>query len=147
MEPLALALALGRWLLLALMGLFLWQLYRLIARDLVQSESWGGAPGPVGWQLRAVRGEGQTAPGRTFRLDGPLLLGRADDSQIVVSDPLCSGHHARFDADGNGPWVEDLGSTNGTWLDGSRLAPGEPVRLRAGMRIACGSIRFVVEGS
>jgi len=140
-----LALALGRWLFLALLGLFLWQLYRQIARDLERSGP-AEAPLPAGpLRLVALAGEGMCAPGRSYPLDAALTLGRADDNSLTIGDPFCSGRHARIDADADGPWIEDLGSTNGTWLDGERLAAHQPVRLRPGMRLDFGATKLRVE--
>lgn len=140
-----LALAIGRWLFLGLLGLFLWQLYRQIARDLERSAPGEQPAGSRPWRLVCEAGEGMCAPGRSYPLDAPLSLGRADDNAIVIGDPFCSGHHARLDADADGPWIVDLGSTNGTWLDGQRIAAHEPVRLRAGMRLDFGATRLRVE--
>ena len=74
--------------------------------------------------------------GTTVRLgEAPVTLGRAQDCTIVLDDDYASSRHARiFPRDGQW-WVEDLGSTNGTYLDRSRLTspttvpPGVPVRV------------------
>lgn len=140
-----LALAIGRWLFLALLGLFLYQLYRQITRDLAASGP-GETPqqrGPL--VLRALAGEGMCAPGRTYPLDAPLSIGRADDNALIIADPFCSGRHARIDGDADGPWIEDLGSTNGTWLDGRRLDAHQPMRLKEGMRLDFGATKLRVE--
>lgn len=140
-----LALAIGRWLFLALLGLFLYQLYRQIARDLETSGP-HEQPRPRGpLVLRALAGEGMCAPGRTYPLDAPLSIGRGDDNALIIGDPFCSGHHARIDADVDGPWIEDLGSTNGTWLDGRRLEAHQAVRLQDGMRLDFGATKLRVE--
>lgn len=50
-----------------------------------------------------------------------LLLGREADNDLVINDPEVSRKHARFTLDGDSFWVEDLGSTNGTFINGKRL--------------------------
>jgi FHA domain len=74
--------------------------------------------------------------GTRIRLtDAPILLGRANDSTLVLTDDYASTRHARLSLQ-DGVWVvEDLGSTNGTYL-GSRkldgpmpLQPGVPLRI------------------
>jgi pSer/pThr/pTyr-binding forkhead associated (FHA) protein len=67
--------------------------------------------------------------------EAPVTLGRAQDCTIVLDDDYASSRHARiFPRDGQW-WVEDLGSTNGTYLDRIRLTspttvpPGVPVRV------------------
>ena len=76
--------------------------------------------------------------GRTYRLGpGRLLVGRADDSDIVINAEGVSRRHALLMCRGNGAVVlEDLGSTNGTLIDGKRQ---DIARLRGGERLQFGS--------
>lgn len=75
--------------------------------------------------------------GTTVALQGQTIsLGRAHDSTIVLDDDYASSRHARIYPDRDGQWiVEDLGSTNGTYLDRTRLTtptpipPGAPIRI------------------
>jgi FHA domain len=65
-----------------------------------------------------------------------ITLGRAHDSTIVLDDDFASSHHARIYPDANGQWiVEDLGSTNGTYLDRTKLNAPTPVPLGVPIRI------------
>jgi hypothetical protein len=66
--------------------------------------------------------------GTTVKLgDAPVTLGRADDSTLVLTDDYASSRHARL-VPGDGAWtVEDLGSTNGTYLGGSKVTRPMPV--------------------
>ena len=63
---------------------------------------------------------------------GPVLLGRAPDCTVTLQDDYCSGHHARLFPQGSRWFLEDLGSTNGTFVGDqhlsrtARLEPGEP---------------------
>lgn len=67
--------------------------------------------------------------------NAPITIGRAEDSTLVLGDDYVSTHHARFVPRGDQWLVEDLGSTNGTYLDrtkvtGPTLVPlGMPVRI------------------
>ncbi|MHC3470222.1 FHA domain-containing protein FhaB/FipA [Streptomyces sp. 7R007] len=78
-----------------------------------------------------------TLTGTTVALQGQTItLGRAHDSTIVLDDDYASSRHARIYPDRDGNWiVEDLGSTNGTYLDRSRLTTPTPVPLGAPIRI------------
>ncbi|ANH92459.1 MULTISPECIES: FHA domain-containing protein [unclassified Streptomyces] len=78
-----------------------------------------------------------TLTGTTVALQGQTItLGRAHDSTIVLDDDYASSRHARIYPDQNGQWiVEDLGSTNGTYLDRSRLTTPTPIPLGAPIRI------------
>ena len=71
----------------------------------------------------------------------PVTIGRAPDNTLVIDDDYVSSHHARVYL-ANGGWVvEDLGSTNGTFVGQSRLA--KPVSVLPGARIRLG--RTVLE--
>ncbi|TWV45315.1 FHA domain-containing protein [Streptomyces misionensis] len=78
-----------------------------------------------------------TLAGTTVALQGQTItLGRAHDSTIVLDDDYASSRHARIYPDQGGQWiVEDLGSTNGTYLDRSRLTTPTPIPLGAPIRI------------
>lgn len=64
-----------------------------------------------------------------------ITLGRAPDSTLVIDDDYASSRHARIYPSDDGWIVEDLGSTNGTWIDRTRitsptvLPPGVPLRI------------------
>ncbi|OEV13529.1 FHA domain-containing protein FhaB/FipA [Streptomyces nanshensis] len=94
------------------------------------------------------RGGGRNAPsklvvtegsltGTTVALQGQTItLGRAHDSTIVLDDDYASSRHARIYPDRDGQWiVEDLGSTNGTYLDRTRLTTPTPIQPGAPIRI------------
>ena len=74
--------------------------------------------------------------GTTVTLDGsPVTLGRAHDSTLVLTDDYASNKHARLTA-GDGAWLlEDLGSTNGTYLGQSKVTGQTPVPLGTPIRI------------
>jgi pSer/pThr/pTyr-binding forkhead associated (FHA) protein len=74
--------------------------------------------------------------GTTVRLgDQPVTLGRSQDSTIVLDDDYVSSRHARF-FPRDGQWlVEDLGSTNGTYLDRTKVTSPTPVKIGMPIRI------------
>lgn len=74
--------------------------------------------------------------GTTIRLsEAPVTLGRADDSTLVLTDDYASSRHARL-VPGDGTWlVEDLGSTNGTYLGTAKVVRPTPVPLGQPIRI------------
>lgn len=57
----------------------------------------------------------------------PITLGRSGDNTVVLEDDFASGHHARFVPSGGHWYVEDLGSTNGTFIGEQRLTSPVPV--------------------
>ncbi|MFJ3226207.1 FHA domain-containing protein [Streptomyces sp. NPDC086783] len=96
----------------------------------------GGGRQRRGAPTKLVVSEG-TLTGTTVALQGQTItLGRAHDSTIVLDDDYASSRHARIYPDRDGQWiVEDLGSTNGTYLDRARLTTPTPVPLGAPIRI------------
>lgn len=95
----------------------------------------------------------RSAPVTLVVLEGPLagttlalhasavLIGRAPSCTLVVDDDFASGRHARIFPHDRGWYVEDLGSTNGTWLGATRVT--EPLPVPLGERIKIG--RTIIE--
>ncbi|MBP2412669.1 pSer/pThr/pTyr-binding forkhead associated (FHA) protein [Arthrobacter stackebrandtii] len=74
--------------------------------------------------------------GTTLELAGiPILLGRAQEATLVLEDDYASGRHARLFPQGTRWFIEDLGSTNGTFLGGNALTRTLPVELGVPVRI------------
>jgi pSer/pThr/pTyr-binding forkhead associated (FHA) protein len=147
-----LAIQLMRFGFLALLWLFIYAMVRVIRAELRTS---GGPRVQVSGKPRKPR-RAQTAeprPGRgalshlnviegslagtRIALTGkPILIGRANDSTLVLTDDYASTRHARI-SETNGVWyLEDLGSTNGTYVGQSKVEG--PVPLEAGVAIRIG---------
>jgi Zn-dependent protease len=112
-------------------------------RQLERGASWCGSCGtPLA---------GATAPLELVLADAtrvPLVsemtLGRAPSATVVLGHPTVSRTHARISAgNGEGPVIEDAGSSHGTWLDGERVTG--PTRLQDGSKIRLGDAELVVE--
>jgi pSer/pThr/pTyr-binding forkhead associated (FHA) protein len=149
MSPLALTLM--KFGLLALLYLFVWRALKSVASSLSARDQ---APAPVstGAPVRAraaVRKGADRTPtsvaiftkdGRrvgSYRLTGDIEIGRSDQCTIRLTDTYASQVHARLSAR-NGAWVvEDLGSTNGTYLNDQRVE--SPSEVRAGDRVRIGT--------
>jgi pSer/pThr/pTyr-binding forkhead associated (FHA) protein len=82
--------------------------------------------------LEVVEGVGA---GRRVALSSPLTVGRGRDADLVLADELVSRRHARVSRSGAGAVVEDLGSRNGTFVNGNQvhgpthLEPGDQLQL------------------
>ncbi|HKW72404.1 MAG TPA: prolyl oligopeptidase family serine peptidase, partial [Candidatus Dormibacteraeota bacterium] len=84
--------------------------------------------------------------GRIVALPSQMVsIGRAPDNDVVVGDPATSGHHGRIDVRSGSFWISDLGSTNGTLVNGEAVIEKE---LTDGDMIAIGqnTLRFSLEG-
>jgi pSer/pThr/pTyr-binding forkhead associated (FHA) protein len=91
-------------------------------------------------QLKVVEPEPQK--GRTYDLADELTLGRATGCGVRVEDAYTSSIHARLYRREGTLWVEDLGSTNGTWVNAERI--GSPTRLGKGDLLQVGGTVFEV---
>ncbi|TMC98937.1 MAG: FHA domain-containing protein [Chloroflexi bacterium] len=113
---------------------------------------------PLGGPTRPLRSVGGAGPqaeitiesgpdaGHTHRAgDSALRLGRSPDNDLILRDPATSGHHARVERRGEQFWIVDLGSTNGTLVNGEPIQEKE---LNHGDRITLGqnAVHFSVLG-
>jgi pSer/pThr/pTyr-binding forkhead associated (FHA) protein len=80
--------------------------------------------------------EGENHRGKSLELADELLVGRADKCNLVLDDTYVSQVHARIFAKGDSYLVEDLGSTNGTYLNRRRVTA--PAELQRGDRVKIG---------
>jgi len=143
----ALVVAVVKYGLLALLWLFVIAAVRTVRADIFGAKPnrpTAPAPAPRGaapsgrkrsQARRLVVTEGSLA-GTTVTLgDAPVTLGRADDSTLVLTDDYASTRHARL-VPGDGTWVlEDLGSTNGTYLGSGKVSRPTPVPLGQPIKI------------
>ena len=135
---------------LVLLYLFIWRIVRSAARDLrlpqesmilapQQAAAAGLIAQPTARELgRLVVLESPALEeGEVYTLDShPLTIGRGTNNDLAIgADEYASGRHARFEPRRDGVYVEDIGSTNGTYVNGIRLtrerklAPGDVVRV------------------
>lgn len=81
--------------------------------------------------------------GSSFELLGGLMLGRDKPADVIVDDVFASARHARISPRGPYNFLEDLGSTNGTYLNGALV--DAPERLTPGDKISIGDTEFRYE--
>src|ERR1700760_3241130 len=91
-------------------------------------------------RLRAVSGP---LAGQTFDVENEVVIGR-EDTDLTIDDVELSRRHAVVRPHASRLQVEDLGSTNGTYVDGTRIE--EPTILGGGAEIQIGTTKLVVEG-
>jgi FHA domain len=149
-EPLAVALKFG---FLLVLYLFLLWVVRSAMRDLSRYENSAAAAEPVepprprrkesalpnlragvSPRLSVLAAMGHE-PGATFDIGDGATMGRSDGAEIRVDDPFASSAHARIFSRGEYMYLEDMGSTNGTYLNGrqvrstERLKPADVIRI------------------
>jgi hypothetical protein len=131
---------------LVLLYLFIWRIVRTAATDLrLPQESFILRPalagGTIGQAVHSGRlvvlVSGILEPGHEYELDAaPLSIGRGGQNDVMIeADEFASARHVRIEPRRDGVWVHDLGSTNGTFVNGVRidrprkLANGDVVRV------------------
>jgi pSer/pThr/pTyr-binding forkhead associated (FHA) protein len=97
----------------------------------------------VNWHIR-LRGVSGTIDGKVWESDSRLRTGRLGTLEIVLYDMSVSRLHAEIRLTPQGWHVRDLGSTNGTYVNGTRLGP-EDWLLRSNDIIRCGNATLVVD--
>jgi pSer/pThr/pTyr-binding forkhead associated (FHA) protein len=144
------ALLILKLLFLLLLYIFIWRIVRTASRDLrLPQESFILTPGQA--QAAGLVGRaGGIETGRLVVVASPSLdaglvrvldsaavtLGRGGQNDLTLdSDDFASARHARIEPRRDGVWIEDVGSTNGTYVNGARisrarrLAPGDVIRV------------------
>ncbi len=91
----------------------------------------------------------QGPTGRTLLGPAVLTIGRAPDNQLVLNDTKASSHHAEISqaSDGQSHYITDLGSTNGTLVNGQRIDQNVPRALNTGDSVGIGDTTFTYEVS
>ena len=138
---------------LVLLYLFIWRIVRTAARDLrLPQESFilrpAMAGGPIGQAIHpgrlVVTVSSVLDEGSEYELDAaPLTIGRGGQNDVAIdADEFASARHVRIEPRRDGVWVHDLGSTNGTFVNGVRL--DRPRKLVDGdlVRIGETELRF-----
>jgi hypothetical protein len=153
-------LTVARYGFLVLLWIFVFTVVGVIRRDLFAGSRASrivaaprGVPAapPGGRPARTKRGRaarqlvvtaGNLAGTRITLGEAPITIGRAEDSTLVITDDYASARHARL-VPREGQWyVEDLGSTNGTYLDRGKVSAPTPVPLGVPIRIGRTSVEL-----
>lgn len=101
----------------------------------------GGRVAATDASLVSVTGGGLT-PGEHIDVFGGLTIGRAADADVRIEDRFASGIHCRVGNRGNSYFVEDLDSTNGTYLNGADLHGEAPLHDMDEIKIGDTELRF-----
>lgn len=81
-------------------------------------------------------------PGTVFEIEESATLGRSDHSDVPIDDPFASSAHARIFPRGEFMYIEDMGSTNGTFLNGRQLRRPERLKVADVIRIGETEYRY-----
>src|SRR3954465_14724198 len=93
--------------------------------------------------LRITLPDGQQ---RHYSLEQPTItVGRASDNQLAIDETSVSRRHARLTVESGRVMIEDLGSANGTFVGGQRLAPNTPAPVSPNQPVRIGDVELRYE--
>ena len=119
----------------------MWRDWRAVSRQVQAVRQTASLP--LG-RLVVIDGGGtDLLPGQAFPLTVATRLGRSAANTVMIDDPFASTEHASLVQRGGRWWLEDLGSKNGTLLNGERLTG--PAIVATGDEIGIGGVRFRIE--
>jgi pSer/pThr/pTyr-binding forkhead associated (FHA) protein len=126
---------------LALIYLFLIGVVRVLIRDLRAASREPATE--LGRLIVLASPSGEPAVGTVFALDAVTTIGRDVNNAVVIEDPFASSEHCALTFRGRAWFVEDLGSTNGTFLNGNQVDGTAPMSY--GDEIQVGEVRLRLE--
>ena len=141
MDPFLLTVWVVRLSFLALLYLFLFRIARALVADLRAAAREPGAE--LGRLVVVASPAGEPEVGTSLALDAIATIGRDVNNAIVVDDQFASAQHAVLTFRGRTWYVEDLGSTNGTFVNGVRVEGVSP--LGYGDELQLGQVRMRLE--
>ena len=141
MDPFLLTVWIVRLLFLALLYFFLFRIARALAGDLRAAAREPGTE--LGRLVVVASPAGEPAEGTSLALDAIATIGRDVNNAIVVDDQFASAEHAILTFRGRAWYIEDLGSTNGTFVNGAAVDGVAP--LGYGDVIQIGQVRLRLE--
>ncbi|MGE5223907.1 MAG: FHA domain-containing protein [Omnitrophica WOR_2 bacterium] len=135
----------GKWAFIGLVYFILFVVVVAVRREMVartarQVRVSRVAPGRL--KVLNPGGDASFHPGDFIALKPETSLGAEADNDIILGDPFVSSHHALLRWDGAAWHIEDLGSTNGTMLNGRICPPQLPQTVAAGSRLNLGEMFF-----
>jgi hypothetical protein len=135
----------GKWVLIGLVYLVLVVIVIAVRREMItHTPPTQSAPAVAAGYLRVINSgsDSHVLPGKIFPLKPETRLGTESDNELVLHDQFVSRHHARLRWDGMIWWVEDIGSSNGTSINGQRCLPGIPQSISGGANLQVGDMVF-----
>jgi hypothetical protein len=126
----------------ALLYLFLYQVLRVVVRDLRAGPQTNTTVSPYGQLVLTTSGQTGLPVGKAFPLSPTTTIGRSLDSDIALDDNFMSSHHATVELH-NDEWVvSDAASTNGTFLNGFEVRGPTPANYGDIIRVGRVELRL-----
>lgn len=133
-----------KYIFITIIYLFIFSVIRLIYLDIKSMDAQGRQKGRNFPYLKLInrRENLDFKVEETYILDGNVELGRSSKNNIIIRDPYISSSHAKLTQNEGEYFVQDLGSTNGTFVNGEKIGT-VPVQLKNGDKIHVGQVYFL----
>ncbi|MFL7810039.1 MAG: FHA domain-containing protein [Anaerolineae bacterium] len=135
----AVSLAVAKYAFLGLIYLILIAVVLAVRREMQHSVR-EAAPALGRLKIAQAGSDPSLHPGQVLALQAESRIGADHDNEIVLGDRYVSAHHARLRWDEDQWRIEDLGSSNGTQVDGRPCAPGQEVPVPIGATVEVGDV-------
>ena len=136
----------GKWVLICLVYLILIIVVFSVRREMAYRTTRQEHPVSVAaaGRLKVINAgsDSRNLPGSLLPLKPETRLGAQTDNDLILSDQFVSKHHARLRWDGAVWWIEDLGSSNGTMVNGHLCLAWNPQPIQSGASLQLGDMVF-----
>jgi pSer/pThr/pTyr-binding forkhead associated (FHA) protein len=128
-----------------LLYFFLWQVLRVVSRDLGAGAGAPAQANPYGQLVVTSAGQTGIPVGKVFPLSPSTVIGRSTEADVSLNDTFLSNEHARLERR-DGVWaLEDLNSTNGTYLNGFEVRASTEVHDGDIVRVGRVELKLVAQ--
>jgi hypothetical protein len=135
----------SKWLFVGLIYLAFFIIVIAVRREFsyrVESRRSAGPSSPGRLKVLTTGSGNRLQVGAVIDLVPDTTLGAEQDNDVILDDAYVSAKHARLKWDGSKWWIEDLGSRNGTFIEGQRCLPHTPQIVSTGAILKVGDISF-----
>ena len=132
-----------RYVFIILIYLFIFSILRLMYLDVKSMTSGGGSLDDAYLKVVNRLDSLNFKMQEYYVIEGDISLGRSSRNDIVIKDKFVSKNHLKIIDDNQAYFIEDLGSANGTFLNGAKIEPNEVIELQNNDKIGVGFIQFI----
>ena len=132
-----------RYVFIILIYLFIFSILRLMYLDVKSITSGGGSLDDAYLKVVNRLDSLNFKMQEYYVIDGDISLGRSSKNDVVIKDKFVSKNHLLIREKNQRYYLEDLGSANGTFLNGVKIDPNELIELQSNDKIGVGFIQFI----
>lgn len=132
-----------KFLIIAIVYIIIFFALKIIYKDIKNGGRKKGSRSTFGIEIVDIGKNSNLKKGSIIPIRRMFTIGRKEDNNLMLMDPYVSGHHAKIYIKNNYYYIEDVGSTNGTIVNGKKIDK-EKIELKSGDKIEIGSLMVKV---